>query len=73
MSRTAAALLALAVLLSIGHWVWARTVAHVDMQMLPACSRRRVHWLMAKSTDIQLTAAMLAVAAAWAQLEASPA
>jgi hypothetical protein len=63
MSRTAVALLALAVLVALTQWVWMRSVEHVDVRMLNSSARRRVRWIAANSGHIQLVAAAVAVAA----------
>jgi hypothetical protein len=66
-SKTAAALLALAVLVSVGQWLWTRLATHVDLQMMPAGSRRRVQWILTNSPRIQLASAALAGYAICAQ------
>jgi hypothetical protein len=55
-SRTGAALLGLAVLIAATQWLWTRVLAHVDMLMIPAYSRRRVERLRSNSTHIYLAA-----------------
>ena len=56
MTQPGAALLGLAVLIAATQWLWVRVVAHVDMLLIPASSRRRVERLRANSTHIYLAA-----------------
>jgi hypothetical protein len=60
MSRTAAALLALLVLVSATQWLWTRMASHVDFALMPAYSRRRVRWMLGNSAHIQLGLAAIA-------------
>jgi hypothetical protein len=57
MARTAAALIALALLISASEWMFTATAARVDLLLIPSRSRRRVRWLMAHSGRIHLAAA----------------
>jgi hypothetical protein len=54
MSQAGAALLGLAVLISVTQWLWTRVVAHVDMLLMPAYARRRVERLRTNSAHIYL-------------------
>jgi hypothetical protein len=67
-SKTSVALLALAILVSSGQWLWTRMAAHIDMHMMPTCSRRRVQWILTNSPRIQLAAAALAAYSLCAQV-----
>jgi hypothetical protein len=57
MSQAGAALLGLAVLISATQWLWTRVVVHVDMLLIPACSRRRVQRLMTRTPIVYLVSA----------------
>jgi hypothetical protein len=68
MPQSIAALLALAALISLAQWVWARAASHVDLQLMPTHSRRHVQWMLSNSTHIQLLSAALALAALSAEV-----
>jgi hypothetical protein len=59
-SRTGAALLGLAVLIGVTQWLWTRVVAHVDLLLVPAHSRRRVVRLRTSSPRIYVATALVA-------------
>ena len=63
MSRTATALLVLALLVFAGQWLWARALGHVDPALIPACSRRRVQWLRSNTAHIEYASGLLALCA----------
>jgi hypothetical protein len=60
MSQAGAALLGLAVLVSATQWLCTRVVAHVDVLLIPACSRRRVERLLTNSSHIYLASGAVA-------------
>lgn len=68
MARTAVALIALFLLIALAHWMFVQVVAHVDLQLIPAHSRRRVQWLLANSSHVYLASTGLAVAVAAVQV-----
>ena len=70
MSRTAIALLALALIVLVGQWLWARAIVHVDPALIPACSRRRVQWLRSNTAHIEYASALLALCAVGLQAAA---
>jgi hypothetical protein len=49
MSQAGAALVGLAALVAATQWLWTRVVAHVDLLLIPAYSRRRVQRLVSRS------------------------
>jgi hypothetical protein len=56
MSQAGAAILGIAVLVAATQWLWTRVVAHVDMLLIPADTRRRVERLRTNSAHIYLAA-----------------
>jgi hypothetical protein len=60
MSEAGVALVGLAVLVGATQWLWTRVVSHVDPQLIPSCSRRRVHRLLIESTHIYVASAVVA-------------
>jgi hypothetical protein len=67
-TQAGAALLGLAVLIAATQWLWTRVVAHVDMLLIPACSRRRVERLRSSSTHIYLAAGGVVACVACAEV-----
>jgi hypothetical protein len=57
MAIEAVALIAVALLVAASQWMFTQTVARVDVQLIPATSRRRVEWLVVNSAHIYLAAA----------------
>jgi hypothetical protein len=57
MTQQAAALIGLAVLVSLTQWLFMVATAHVDVIAIPATARTRVRWLVANSAHIHLTCA----------------
>ena len=59
MSQTGGALLGLAVLVAVTHWVWTQVVAHVDPLLIPAGARRRVDRIRANSANVYVASAVV--------------
>ena len=64
MSKTALAILALAVLLSAGVWLSERAAGLAEIQLLPSHCRRRVQWWQSNARHVQIACALAACAAA---------
>ncbi|HEV7206677.1 MAG TPA: hypothetical protein VGN18_18875 [Jatrophihabitans sp.] len=71
MSKVTIALLALAAVVSLGHWLSMLAATHVDMHLLPTHSRRHVQWMLVNSWSIQLGCAAVALAAVAGELASS--
>ncbi|MGX7678118.1 hypothetical protein ACSMXN_04385 [Jatrophihabitans sp. DSM 45814] len=71
MSESAMAILAGAVLVSLGLWLAMLGARLADVQVLPAHCRRRVRWWQANAIYVQLCCAFVAVLATSVQIGAS--
>ena len=54
MSQPGEALIGLAALVAVTQWLWTRVVAHVDLLLIPAYSRRRVQRMVTRSPLVYL-------------------
>jgi hypothetical protein len=61
MSHTAAALIALAALISLVQCSWVLAADHVDLMQIPLQYRRRVRWVRANSRHVHAVTAVVAV------------
>lgn len=68
MSRSAFAVLAIALLISFGLWLSTRAAGLAEVELLPARCRRRVRWWQGNARYVQLGCAAVAVAAACVQI-----
>lgn len=68
MSRSALAILAIAILVSFGLWLSTRAAGLAEIELLPAHCRRRVRWWQGNARYIQLACAIVALGAASVQV-----
>jgi hypothetical protein len=71
LSRSALAILAIAMLVSSGLWLSMRAARLAEVEVLPAYCRRRVRWWQHNATHVQLGCALAALAAACMQVGSS--
>ncbi len=71
MTTAFAAIIACAVLVSVGMWLSVRVARAGDLGLLPAYARRRMHWCRTNATHIQLGCALVIVGVACARFGGS--
>ena len=71
MSKTALAILALAILVSAGMWLSVRAAGLAEIQLLPSHYRRRVQWWQSNARHVQFGCAAAVCVAAALQLSTS--
>jgi hypothetical protein len=70
-SRSALAILAIAILVSFGMWLSVRAAGLAEIELLPGRCRRRVRWWQGHARYAQLCCALAALAAAGVQISTS--
>jgi hypothetical protein len=68
MSRSALALLGIALVVSLGLWLSMRIAARTSVDVLPARYRRRIQWWQGNQRFVQVGCAVVAVSAACMQV-----
>jgi hypothetical protein len=68
MSRSALAILGIAIVISAGLWLSMRIAASASIDLLPARYRRRLQWWQGNGRTVQFACALVAVAAACVQV-----
>ncbi len=68
MSRSALAILGIALVVSLGLWLSMRIAARTSVDVLPARYRRRIQWWQGNERIVQVGCALAAVGAACVQV-----
>lgn len=71
MSKSALAILGIAVVVSLAFWLSMRVAARAEMQLLPARYRRRVQWWQGNERNVQFACCLVAVATVCVELGTS--